>query len=361
MPSAPKTIYSFEWARALGALAIVVLHVIRACELSDPLAAAAPGLIAAEGLVVFPFARWAVPVFFMMSGALMLDPARSMPLAKVGRHLWRIAFVLLTFGLAFCLLESVYNAGMTINMGVVGEAVGNLLSGRSWDHLWYLYATLGLYAATPVLRWIARRLSRMQLVLVLLLAWALCCGAPTASLVLERVGVRLAVVDALAQCFGWAFSVVYYLAGYVMYSWVSSDADGDTRFLQKILVVLGAAALVAMAFLTLAGYDECQLPEYALALPFGAAVFLLVVRFLEVPTARHPAIGLLSAYSFGIYVIHPLFAHLALSFGPLVRIASAGGALVIACMQIAMVVLGVFGSIAVVRIARLFPGFKGKI
>jgi hypothetical protein len=53
---------------------------MRATELAPGLAAAHPSLFWVEGIVQIPLARWAVPVFFMMSGALILDPwARNAP------------------------------------------------------------------------------------------------------------------------------------------------------------------------------------------------------------------------------------------------------------------------------------------
>ena len=91
----------------MGALAVVALHAMRATELAPGLAAAHPSLFWVEGIAQIPLARWAVPVFFMMSGALILDPGREMPLRKVGRYIWRMAFILLTVGFAFCLMETV--------------------------------------------------------------------------------------------------------------------------------------------------------------------------------------------------------------------------------------------------------------
>ena len=148
------TIWYLQWLRALGAVAIVLLHAVRSVELVDELEATVPALVRAETLGVAILSRWAVPVFLMMSGALMLDPAREMPPRKLARHIWRIVFVLATFGFAFCVMEVAYDA-KTVDARVLVVAFANLLRGHSWDHLWYLYATLGLYALTPFLRWVA--------------------------------------------------------------------------------------------------------------------------------------------------------------------------------------------------------------
>lgn len=84
-------------------------------------------------------------------------------------------------------MESVYRAG-AISLSVVGEAVLNLLTGNSWGHLWYLYATLGLYVATSPLRWVVRVAERGTAPMVEMLVfvlWLLCYGAPTLATAME--------------------------------------------------------------------------------------------------------------------------------------------------------------------------------
>ena len=109
MASSQGKIGYFEWARALGAQAIVALHVQVACALSQSLSDAHAMSLFVEAEILVPLTRWAVPVFFMISGALLLDPERQMGWRKVGRHVWRLALVLLTFGLAFCLMEQAFD------------------------------------------------------------------------------------------------------------------------------------------------------------------------------------------------------------------------------------------------------------
>ncbi len=120
----------------MGALAVVALHAMRATELAPGLAAAHPLLFWVEGIAQIPLARWAVPVFFMISGALILDPGREMPLRKVGRYIWRMAFILLTVGFAFCLMETVAKnpdptGAYALTPPMVGTSFLHLLQGNT--------------------------------------------------------------------------------------------------------------------------------------------------------------------------------------------------------------------------------------
>ena len=80
--SKPAQIAYFQRARCLGALAVVLLHV-----LSVPLADTPVEVIGHARAFVWYEAqtvltRWAVPVFFMITGALLLDPSTLTPLLK---------------------------------------------------------------------------------------------------------------------------------------------------------------------------------------------------------------------------------------------------------------------------------------
>ena len=329
----------------MGARAIVALHAMRATELAPGLAAAHPTLFWVEGIVQIPLARWAVPVFFMMSGALILDPGREMPLRKVGRYIWRMAFVLLTVGFAFCLMETVAKSpgpagAYALTPPMLGASLMHLLEGKSWDHLWYLYALIGLYLLTPVLRPFVRDAGRRELGLAVLLAWVLLALLPAANLVLGVRLYRFVTLDA---------SVAYYLAGYYAYNYLELDWR---------VVAAGLASLVlaclpnALSLGPLAGV--LSLPQYGVIMPYALLVFLLLRRVLDVPMERHPVARALARDSFGVYLMHPLFGHLAIWFIDY-------RALSVPALQAGIFVAGVLGSVALTRALRLLPGFRDKI
>lgn len=108
-----------------------------------------------------------VPLFVMLTGALLLNPNRDDEPLRVfyRKRLDRIAlpFIFWTvvyFAWSFTIL------GKPLTLFNVGQG---LLSG-SYYHLWYLYLLMGLYAVTPVLRVLVKHLDR-KLFLYLLLLW----------------------------------------------------------------------------------------------------------------------------------------------------------------------------------------------
>ncbi|MBP3885468.1 MAG: acyltransferase family protein, partial [Olsenella sp.] len=286
--------------------------------------------------------RWAVPVFLMITGSLLLDPGRELGLARIGRYLWRISFVLLTVGFLFCLMESAAGApGLTPSAlpGLAWTSFVNLLSGDSWDHLWYLYALLVLYLLTPFIRAFVRDASRRDLRTVTLAAYVLLCAVPTINGVFDT---------RILSFLGLGAPVAYYLAGYYAYAYLE---------LNRRVVAAAAAALVALVAIyaidpSLGG--PIALPEYGFALPLSLAVFLGLRRWLDVSLEGRPLVSLLARDSFGIYLFHPLFAHLAVRM----PIATELPLLVV---QLAIVVSGVVGSVVITRVLRLLPCFREKL
>jgi surface polysaccharide O-acyltransferase-like enzyme len=96
--------------------------------------------------------RWCVPVFVMLSGALLLDPAKQETNQAFYRK--RVSRILIPL-----LFWSVFFIGWSMAKNVIkGESVspyqviGQLLSGRPYFHMWFLFMIMGLYLFTPVLR-----------------------------------------------------------------------------------------------------------------------------------------------------------------------------------------------------------------
>lgn len=87
-------------------------------------------------------ARVSVPLFFMISGALLLP--RTHGIASIGRRLWRIVLPLLAWSVLYLLW---FRHGGQHHRGWLAL----ILNGPVVAHLWYLYALAGIYVFLPVL------------------------------------------------------------------------------------------------------------------------------------------------------------------------------------------------------------------
>lgn len=330
-----KRLACFEWVRAAGCVAIIFLHVVVSLEIAVGTDALGSLRRLADDLAMVVLGRWAVPVFLMVSGALLLDQARRLTWADVWRYVSRMLFVLATFGLAFCLIESVYSHG-GLSLAVVGEAAWNLLIGNSWGHLWYVYAMLFVYLLTPAFRELTKGLSKESYALLLAVLYACVLVVPTV-LGGRWVGLFLPF-NVVPACF-------YYLLGQFAWRYVRPSAG---------VWACGLVSLGALVWCAVTGRTWLALPEYCLVAPFALLTFVLFRTYATAPLTRWPWAELLAAESFGIYVVHPFFIHVITHLvDPLVIPA---GLFEVGTFAIALV-----GSVAAVTGLRQIPLFADKL
>lgn len=134
--------------RIAAAFAVVLFHVLGSAVHNDPTVSTDLQLSAARWKAML---GWPVPVFFMITGFLQLHPKRECTYRKVWGSLRRFGLVLFTVGFAYALMERVFVAG-TLSARLLLLTLGDVFSGRLWDHMWYLYAAIGVYLALPVIR-----------------------------------------------------------------------------------------------------------------------------------------------------------------------------------------------------------------
>lgn len=230
--------------------------------------------------------RWCVPVFVMISGALMLERNDPTP-TFLARRLDRLAPPLLFWSCAYLLLAACQPGWQVVH----GQQA--LLRGEPWYHLWYLCMLPGLYLLTPWLRRLlqsrfARR--RAPLAVAVLLGTTLVWLLPPAPSAWLR-----------APAF-----VAPYVAGHLL-----ADAWHDRRGLALLSpafwgvcwgIATALVALGAIGLLPLPGKGGLEL-AYDYASPIvmlqAVAVFMLGLQLRPACLAR------LAPFAFAVYLLHP--------------------------------------------------------
>lgn len=318
-------------ARWMAALAVVVLH-CAAFPLSSTTDYGSPDWQWAN--LYDAAVRWCVPVFVMISGALLLDPdKREAGRRFLQRRATRIVPAILFWSLFYLLWRAwIYHLdGVAVESG---DWLQIALSGEPYYHLWYLYMLLGLYLFTPVLRLLYRACSPRQRMGLVVLVFALA--------MLQSV-YRELNDGSYGFFLLWFLPYVgYFLAGRMMF-------ERQLRLPYPALVLLvsiagtaiGASVLTTPESLNVYFYDA-----FSLTVPWmSLAVFQLVLN-----ARRLPRLAIVAPLTFGIYLVHPVFLDLAKQSG--VYASSSGIA-----WQIPLASLLVFGlSMGAVCLLRRVPG-----
>ena len=289
-----QTIHAFEWARAFGAIAVVLIHVFATLlDNADVATVGVPTALAWSEIQIV-IARWAVPVFFMITGALLLDPRKELPWEKLVGHIKRISIAIVLFGYPFCLAEAIANAG-TIGFGVLLDALTNLLSVRSWSHMWYLYALLGLYLLTPVLRAFVAQATAQEQGRAVLILFLLTCVVPTLN---SALGTRFTTLVWVTS------SVFYYLLGYYAFTYARLT---NAMLITGAICILFVCVATGVSIVVNQDYlNYLRAPACCLIAPYSYTVFLLFKQYFSRPVVS-PFMKTVARNSFGIYLTHPIF------------------------------------------------------
>lgn len=241
---------------------------------------------------------WPVPVFVMVSGALLLDPSREIPLTKIFRkYIFRMGMVLLVFGMAFRFYDAIMN-NEPMGLSVIVSGLENILTGNSWAHMWYIYLLIGLYLILPVLRRFVQSATDKEIRYFLVL-----------NIIFFGLTQLLQVVQ-FPLGFYIHFSTIYpayFIMGYALHNGIISIKK------EQALALLGITSLciVALTWTHISrGTDLSALWGYPSALVFLQATGMF--SFFSYREEKKSILGKLDPYTFGIYLIHLVFVRYAL-------------------------------------------------
>ena len=94
-----------------------------------------------------------VPLFIMLSGALLLQPAKVNEPTRVflKKRLSRVGLAF-AFWTAIYTIWSFYISNTPITLANVGQSISFDLFSGAYYHFWFIYLIVGLYLITPILR-----------------------------------------------------------------------------------------------------------------------------------------------------------------------------------------------------------------
>lgn len=333
----PQWMHYGDWIRILGTVAVVVGHVADMTLYTARIGSAnwwtANWWDAAT--------RWAVPVYIMLSGSLLLDPARGEPAATFYRkRLGRLGVPLVFWSLLFMWFDVCYTGWRATTLPAFEvddvykwadhtrwqwfvylvftkpqQAWRNLLVGQPYMHMHFMFRIAGLYAFTPVLRVVVRDVPRRMLAAAVVLMLVLSSADSVAN---NLTGTSLSMFARFVPFLG------YYLLGYLLRA---GDWSGRTLALCWAGLI-GSVAAVAWGTGPLAGhfvgtgdaarvhappsldmmlYDFLSPPRVVMAV----CAWVVLVSLFRDPwphgKAGRGVVRFWANTTLGLYLIHPIF------------------------------------------------------
>lgn len=248
---------------------------------------------------------FAVPVFFMISGATIFSSTREESYGEfIKRRLSKIAIPLVAYSVIYYLFY-VFVKG-EYELGAF-EFIRLFFNKSITGHFWYLYALIPLYFFYPALRKLVQTLSRKQLLILILSFFTIDSLIPQLNNILAlfcdfKIGL---------YSFGrMGVYINYTLLGYYIHTYVNLKTKKQAVF----TALTGIGCIAAMSLLTYISSEKTLSEKWinthhAFVMILSACVMIFVKYLFQnyQPNQKiQSALSLFGALSFSAYLIHML-------------------------------------------------------
>jgi len=292
-----KKLAYIEYLRVIAAFSVVIIHV----------AIGLPNNYSIVQIGVVPYAimnstyllvNWAVPVFFMITGSLLLNEYRNINEKKIRVYVSRMLKILIIFGISFSVVELLFRDGFSI--GILLRAIIYTAEGKSWDHLWYIYMLISFYLITIPLRHMIAGLKRENMYGKFLVVLVI------GNFLIQTINVICGLELQNFMQFGQYLT--YYLLGDYL---ATTDIIGKYRW----GCVFGGVTLFKFVAELFWIINEKEVLKFVhdgrfLCLIQAISLFLLFKNFFKSNDKISKVLVRISRASFGIYLVHPVFGNL---------------------------------------------------
>jgi len=301
-PNSDERLVFIDAIRACAILAVVLLHV-SAPILLEKFSSLAPSWWWI-GNFVYSFTLPCIPLFVMISGALLLDPAKNESISFfLYKRTNRIVWAFLFWGSAYLVWRVRFHGEFLTWTQIIHE----LFQGPPYFHLWFLYLIIGLYLATPILRTYLKKASPKDLAYFVTIWFLLASVNPLIGRVL---GVQLKIYFPIFQG-GITGLAGYFILGYLL----RRISIKKWHLLLAIGGIIAGTLVTAFGTYLLTMRDNGVYNDYFAGWQLPHLVVMSVAMFALLKKLPYEAISkrfssvcslikLLSTTSFGVYLLH---------------------------------------------------------
>lgn len=305
--SKPRVIY-LDILRIVSILGVICIHVV-----SSELINSGIGTSTWWWSDIFnALTRWGVPVFFMLSGALTLGSSKldNIP-AFLKSRIVKLGIPFLIWSIIYSLIKQTYLLGLPITFPeVFGLLLSNIIFDQSYYHLWFIYDIFIIYLISPFLRKIVIHSTEKELQY-----WLGLWGVATIFYIALQQTIQLVHPDASTYIRILNVPFVFGLSGYYILGYYLHNKT----FTKKFKRILYLSAIVSIPLSIFGTYFLSKMQGTLNENLFGnfslPTLLTSIALFVGIKSTNWKKyfnesiqnfIGVISATTFGIYLIHML-------------------------------------------------------
>lgn len=295
--------YNIELLRVVACIMVVCIHVANYYSRGYGLGEVSNASYIFS-IVINTISRVAVPIFFMISGALLLD--ETILVKKSLRRVGNTLFALVGWS-GIYYVWNYYYRDRTYDFRLIFEEPVKA-------HLWFLYAILGMYLVLPFLQSMFKNMQDI-LMRYFVVMWFLCL---TFDYVISLSGLEIAYQIPLV---GNSCYLGYFVMGYIVKGTIKKIPISTKTCYGGAAIALSAVVVLTYICTTLTGehYDKLFQYRNILIVIASSLVFYDALKNQHRPYSERTkkVLRFLSKHSFTIYLCHVLFLDIVkLEFAP---------------------------------------------
>ena len=294
-----KREYSFDILRVISMFMVVVIHVSNVYSRNY---GTISNLSYLFSLIFNTICRISVPIFLMISGALLLDKKYNK--VKFKKRISKYIMLIAAWDVIYLIWEFFY-------LGITYNNIYILLIKPLRAHLWFLYTILVLYLAQPLAKKILEKASK-NMKITLFIGW-----------------IFIAICSYINSFFASIISIFiylgYFILGKYLYNFIQNtiNKNNKRRFIKKInilgtiLIIICFCISIILNYYFSLKYNMFYNAFFAYRSPFimiSSILFFIIVVLNLSNVKENKLIILLSNISLGVYLIHGIFLDIVKTF-----------------------------------------------
>ena len=254
--------------------------------------------------------RWAVPVFFMISGVLTLESKQldNIP-AFIKSRFIKIGIPFLIWSVIYSCIMQIYILGEPIRFpGILGIIVSNILFDKAYYHLWFIYDIFIIYLISPLLKKIVVNASKKEMQYWLGLWFVATIGYSSVQHIATFLG-RSEYLYIHILNIPFVFGLTgYYILGYYLHHYNLSKKWRIGIYISSIISVVVTIIGTYSTSFSKSALNENMYSHFSITIAIMAMGMFLVAKNIQwekyLTVSFQKLVGCLSNATFGIYLIH---------------------------------------------------------
>ena len=278
-----KREYRFDFLRAFSMCLVIVIHVANCyCNNYNGIS----NLSYLGSVIYNVISRISVPLFFMISGALLLK--KPFDKNKYLNRIKKFIIIIICWDIIYLLWEYLY-------LGITYNKLYILVLEPYRKHLWFLYTIIVLYAIQPLLNIMLSKMNKKQITLMYIVIFIICNICM--------------IVSSIASYFTLLCYIGYFMLGDTLYRHTKDLKFKHINWLLISIFITTIILDIIFSYYISIKYNAFINIYFSYRESFiilaSTCFFIFIMNNYK--NEENKIVTKLSEYSFGIYLIHGIF------------------------------------------------------